>query len=93
MENFQIILDDGTGQAYDAVIQKGRAKNIRECGDLKVITKTNGTVGGSPVLLFTFTVRLPDGTLIPVQAATTAKLFVQVADVVKFRYFTQGSRQ
>lgn len=84
MEQARIILDDGTGSAFD---QRVRGDDVLpDGGDLTVVTKNNGTKEGRPIVLFTFTVQLPDGTLRKVQTVTTVRMFQTIAKAIEVKY-------
>lgn len=82
MEHFAVTLDDGTGKAYDEALKD----SLPEGGDLKAITKNDGTVQGNPIVLLTFTVQMPDGTIRKAQAATSVKLFLFAARLMAAKY-------
>lgn len=58
--------------------------------DLQIITKDVATTGGNPGLVFTFTVRLPDGSLARAQATMTYGNFQTLAAALRGRYGPGG---
>lgn len=55
---------------------------LPEAGDLAIYAKPNATVNGNGMVVFTFTVQLPDGSMARAQATTTAKLLRTVGAAV-----------
>ncbi len=90
MEGLRIILDDGTGKEFDKRLEEFWVSGVQECGDLQLVTKTDGTMTGNPVVMITFTTRQPDGTLQKVQAVTSVKLLVTAAEAIKARHPLAG---
>jgi hypothetical protein len=86
MESISVKLDDGTGKVFDEALAKSKKSNMPECADLTIITKDDGTAEGNPIVMITFTVRMPDGTFQTVQAGTTAKCFAMAGAAVKGKY-------
>lgn len=84
MEHHTIILDDGTGSEFDKRLQGEGI--LRDGGDLTVVTKNEGTKAHRPIVLFTFTVELPDGSLAKAQTVITMRQFQSTAAVIKGRY-------
>jgi hypothetical protein len=82
MEHVQISLDDGTGAKFDEALRD----TLPDGGDLRVVTKDNGTVGGRPIVMLTFTAQLPDGSVRRVQTVTTVRQFQAVAAAIRGRY-------
>ena len=70
--NSQISIAIDKPAEYDAAVHGG----LPEAGDLRIITKRNGTQEGRPVAVLTFSVQMPDGSLKPVQAAVTVRNLV-----------------
>lgn len=56
---------------------------LPENGDLSLYGKAKATVGGNGMVVLTFTVQLPDGTLARAQCTTTARLFLLMAQCVR----------
>lgn len=73
MEHINIVLDSGK---FDKAVHGGLDNNpvLKEGGDLAMYVKPRATVNGNAMVVITFTVQLPDGTLARAQAATTAAL-------------------
>lgn len=82
MEKIEVLLDDGTGRAFDAALQG----TLPEAGDLCIITKDRATEGGNPGALLTFTVGLPDGKFARAQAVATVKNLILALDVLRVKY-------
>ncbi len=82
MEKLTIMLDDGTGVAFDAALQAGMPSG----GDMTVITKDDGTKSGRPVVLVTFSVKLPTGNIVMAQEVTTVRNFIMAAKSIEARY-------
>ena len=74
MEHVKLELN---GEKFDKAIHGGLdgLRVLPECGDLQAFVKPNATVGGKPMVVFTFTVVLPDGTRARAQATTTLAIF------------------
>ena len=85
MEPLSIILDDGSGNKFDAEIANARAANLPECGNMSVITKGGGTAGGAPAVMIAFDI-MDNGERKRVQAVTTARLFLMAARAVSAKY-------
>ncbi len=71
IEIAEVFLDDS--KMYDQIVREGMA----EQGDIKIVSKSNATVGGNPGVVIGFTT-----TAGPVQAVTTLKLFIHAAQVL-----------
>jgi hypothetical protein len=82
MEHTTIILDDGTGKAFDHAPRN----SLPDGGDLRIITKDNATTEGNAAVLLTFTVEFPDGNLHNAQTVTTVRLFLAAAAAMRGRY-------
>lgn len=82
MEEIKVELDD---VMFDLAVHGGLDGNpvLPEGGDLAVYIKKNATVNHQPMVVFTFTVQLPDGSLARAQCPTTLKLFEAVSDCVR----------
>ncbi len=74
MEHVKLELN---GDKFDKAVHGGldALRVLPECGDLAVYVKPNATVAGKPMVVFTFTVVLPDGSHARVQATTTLAIF------------------
>ena len=83
MENVTIILDDGTGTEFDSRV-RGDAV-LPDCGDLEVVTKTQGTKQGRPIVMLTFHVMTPVGKF-RAQTVTTARMLVCAARAIMGKY-------
>lgn len=86
MEHIAVHLGDDA--LYDDTVRGPGA--LRECGDLKLVTKDIGTVQGMPVVAITFTVQLPDGSLRPVQCTTTYNALEMAIAALRGRYGPGG---
>lgn len=73
---------------FDEVLKN----SLRDCGDLEVITKDAGTITGRGIVMFTFTVELPDGTLRRAQTVTSMRNFRAIAAAVAGTYNDEGYR-
>lgn len=73
MERFDIAL---SAEKYDQTVRGGldALPVLPEGGDLSAFVKPNATLAGNAMVVLTFTVRLPDGSVARAQAATTAAL-------------------
>ena len=80
-----IFLDNGAGLPFDAELRRSKEYGFPECGDLKIITKDAGTSQGNPIVMIAFTIDM-NGQKVPVQAVTTAKLFVGAARAIHAKY-------
>jgi hypothetical protein len=74
MEQLAVKLNDA--EAFDAVLKN----SLPEGGDLTIITKDFGTVGGNPVAMITFTVEV-NGERKTAQTVTTLKLLLTILNV------------
>lgn len=79
-----VVVDDGTGRAFDGVIKGGRC--LQDAGDLHVITKTNGTKGGNPIAALIFTVQLPTGETAMAQTVVTLRNLLNATRILAERY-------
>ena len=61
-----------SAQRFDECLDAG----LPEQGDVEIILKENGTQSGLPIVMLTWTARMPDGSTHRVQATTTSRLFV-----------------
>lgn len=78
-EKLRLILDqDGRGREFDEWL----GGTLPDLGDPVFVTKSNGTEGGQPIVMITFTVRCPDGSFRRAQTVMTARLFLQAAEGV-----------
>lgn len=84
MEHIVVILDDGTGEAFDDVVHGAGA--LPEGKDLKIVTKDKGTRSGNPTIAFQFSVQTPDGKVYKAQASTTVRAFQMAAAAVRGKY-------
>lgn len=82
MERVAVIIDNGSGLAYDAALMD----TLPECADLTLITKDGAMESGAPGIMVTFTVRLPDGSLRRVQAVTSLRVFLAAVKAIKAKY-------
>lgn len=74
-----LMLDqDGNGKDFDRELQN----TLPDGGDLKVITKSNGTKTGQAVVMLKFSVQLPGGAIRHAQTVVTARLFIDAAAAV-----------
>jgi len=80
-----VFLDpDHDGKDFDSVVHHKDA--LPDFGDLKIITKDKGTVGGRPIAVLTFTVAMPDGTQRIAQTVTTVRLLKTALGAIAGRY-------
>lgn len=86
MEHLELQINDIDG--FDAVMKS----SLPDTGDLKIITKDAGTEGGRGIVMFTFTVQLPDGTLARAQTVTSMRSFRAIASAVAATYNDDGHR-
>lgn len=82
MEHVRLVL--GIDEEFDAALRGPDV--LQDRGDLSIITKDHGTVGGRPIVLLTFTVRLPDGREMKAQTVTTLGNFMSAAAGLRGRY-------
>ena len=83
MKHVSIILDDGSGKEFDARVRGDDV--LKDCGDLEIVTKTQGTAGGRPIVILTFHVITPVGKF-RVQTVTTARMLVTAAQAIIGKY-------
>lgn len=81
MTGINIAFDDGL---FDVLLAENRAAGLPECGDLRVVVKSNATRAGNSAAMVTFTVMV-DGEPKRVQAVTTLALFAQLCRVCEAR--------
>lgn len=87
MDSITLLLDPGsTGRDFDAHLDRCRLSGVKECGDLKVITKDKGMISGRACVGLFFTVRLPDGSFVPVQYTTSVRLLQMSLAALRGRY-------
>lgn len=82
MESIKVCLDD---EEFDNAVHgppEGQPA-LREAGDLAIYVKKDATVGGNAMVVITFTVQLPDGTMRRVQHANTAANLINALAVLK----------
>jgi hypothetical protein len=71
-ETIKIMIDpDGKGSEFDKAIRGPDV--LPECGDLRIVTKNQGTQSGRAIACITFTVTLPDGTRARAQTVNTVR--------------------
>lgn len=82
MESLNVKID---ADLFDRAVHGGLDENpvLAEAGDLAIYAKPNATVQGNGMVVITFTVRCPDGTMARAQAVTTAKLFAFATGAVR----------
>lgn len=85
----RLVLDDGSGMHYDSAL----FGTLQQAGDPSFISKDNATKGGNPMLLITFPVKLPDGSIRQAQAAMTVRNFLQTAAGIVGKYPAQNERE
>lgn len=73
---------------FDEVLKDSLPDN----GDLEVITKDAGMVSGRGIVMFTFTVALPDGTVRRAQTVTSMRMFRAIANAIVSTYDDDGFR-
>ena len=84
MEVVRVVLDDGTGVAFDTMLHD--PKCLKDDGCPVFITKDNCTMGGSPGVLIAFGVQLPDGKMAIAQTVVTRKLMAMVESALRGKY-------
>lgn len=84
MEQITVILD---AERFDKAVHGGLELSpdlpvLPECGDLAFYVKPNATVGGKPMVVVTFTVKLPDGKFARAQATNTFANYELMANIM-----------
>lgn len=79
LEGVRIRLNDF--EEFDRII----SNSLPDGGDLKFISKDDGTKSGNPIIMITFTIER-DGKIERVQSVTTAKLFIATAKALEARH-------
>lgn len=75
-------------ERFDEVIKD----SLPDGGDLEIITKDSGMKSGRGIVMFTFTVRLPDGSLKRAQTVTSMRNFRAIAYAIWSTYDDDGFR-
>jgi hypothetical protein len=85
MGQISIVLDpDHSGKEFDQLLHHSGA--AKDTGDLRIVTKDNGTVSGKPIACIAFTAVLPDGKTQLVQTVTTVALLKATLAALNGRY-------
>lgn len=74
---------------FDEVIRT----SLPDCGDMEIITKDAGMQSGRGIVMITFSVQLPDGTMARAQSVTTMRMFRAIALAVFSTYSDEGYRE
>jgi len=60
--------------------------SLSDGGDLELAVKRDGTQGGKPAVVASFTVRLPDGEIARVQTVTTLRVLLTATETLRLAY-------
>jgi hypothetical protein len=83
--SISLVLDPGsTGRVFDELLHHSGA--AQDMGDLKIVTKDNGTESGNPIACIAFTAVLSDGRQQLVQTVTTVALLKASLAALNGRY-------
>jgi hypothetical protein len=84
MENLNISINpDKFDKAVHGGLDAAGVPVLVQDGAGDIFVKPNGTVGGKPVAVITFLVKLPDGSTARAQLTTTAALLAMAGGIVK----------
>lgn len=86
MEHLQTKLNDV--ERFDEVIRN----SLPDGGDMEIVTKDAGMESGRGIVMVTFTVRCPDGSLRRAQSVTTMRNFRAIAYAIFSTYDDDGFR-
>ena len=75
----EMITVEVNASRFDQAVHNG----LPEGNDICIYIKKDATVDGAAAAVITFSVKLPDGTIARAQAATTAKLLINVGKSVE----------
>jgi len=79
MNQLNLKLDDGTGEAFDQLLDKSREAKAYQVGDqIHIATKDYATENRNTLVIISFNTLL-NGKEVPVQAVTTEALFLAAA--------------
>ncbi len=84
----QLKLKTNNVERFDEVIRD----SLRDCGDMEIVTKDAGMQSGRGIVMVTFTVELPDGTLRRAQSVTSMRMFRAIAHAIVATYDDDGFR-
>ncbi len=80
MENLTVKLDDS--KEFDKIL----SDSLPDDGNIKIITKDDGTKQGLPIVMITFQVQLTEQKIVNVQSVTTMKLFLATSRILEAKY-------
>lgn len=82
MTKINLLLDQGDGKAYDALLEENRQDNAPQIGEtVDIATKHNATKDGNTAVILSFGVMV-DGQPKRVQAVVTERLFLMAASAI-----------